>query len=95
MSVSFYSPRFAKNVWLANHAIESMAKREITLPEVKQLIEEGSVQYKDNQHGWVYFEFISRNDNLVCAAIINEQAVIIKTMMVNWQLGEQNENSLL
>jgi len=88
MSESFYSPRFAKNVWLTNHAIESMAKREITLPEVKQLIEKGEIQYKDNKHGWVYFAFTHRNDNLICAAIINEQAIIIKTIMINWQPGD-------
>lgn len=88
MPESFYSPRFAKNVWLTNHAIEAMAKREVTLPEVKQLIEEGKTQYKDEKHGWVYFEFTHRNDNLVCADIVNDQAVIIKTIMINWQLGE-------
>jgi len=88
MPESFYSPRFTKNVWLTNHAIEAMAKREVTLPEVKQLIEEGNTQYKDEKQGWVYFEFIHRNDNLVCAAIVNDQAVIIKTIMINWQLGE-------
>lgn len=60
-----------------------MAKRDITLPEVKQLIEEGNVEYKDDKHGWVYFDFANRNDNLVCAAIIHDQTIIIKTIMIN------------
>ena len=47
MSESFHSPRFDKTVWLTNHAIESMAKRAITLPEVKRLIEEGAWSAKD------------------------------------------------
>jgi hypothetical protein len=41
MSETFDSPRFGKKVWLTNHAIESMAKRKVTLAEVKRLIEEG------------------------------------------------------
>lgn len=41
MSDAFHSARFGKNVWLTNHVIESMAKRNVTLAEVKRLIEEG------------------------------------------------------
>ena len=44
MSESFYSKRFGKNVWLTNHAIESMAKRKVTLSDVKNLIEQGEYE---------------------------------------------------
>jgi len=27
-----------------------------------------------------------RSDNLVCAAVINDESIIIKTIMINWQL---------
>jgi hypothetical protein len=74
MSDIFDSARFGKKVWLTNHAIESMAKRNVTLAEVKRLIEEGRYHY-----------FESRSDNLVCAAVSAEQAIIIKTLMVNWK----------
>lgn len=85
MSESFYSERFGKNVWLTNHAIESMAKRRITLPEVKALIELGEYKLIDKRHGWVYYQFLERDDNLVCAAVIEETALIIKTIMIEWQ----------
>ena len=52
MSESFYSERLGKNVWLTNHAIEAMAKRSITLPEVKVLIELGDYKLVDMSHGW-------------------------------------------
>jgi hypothetical protein len=29
--------------------------------------------------------FESRQDNLVCAAVATEQAIIVKTVMVNWK----------
>ncbi len=86
MSESFYSKRFEKNVWLTNHAIESMAKRRITLFEVKKLIETGEYRVLQGSHGWVYGDFSQREDNLVCAAVVNEKAIIIKTVMVQWQV---------
>ncbi len=86
MSESFYSGRFEKNVWLTNHAIEAMAKRKITLPEVKKLIESGDYRKKKGSHGWIYFDFPDRVDNLVCAAIVEENAIIIKTIMIQWQV---------
>ena len=86
MSESFLSPRFSKTVWLTNHAIEAMAKRGITLHQVKQVIEEGEFLRKDDTHGWLYCHFPNRNDNLVCAAVIDGEALIVKTIMVHWQL---------
>ncbi|MEN8180179.1 MAG: DUF4258 domain-containing protein [Pseudomonadota bacterium] len=86
MSESFYSEKYGKNVWLTNHAIESMAKRKITLPEVKILIESGDYREKNGAHGWIYYEFHGRDDNLVCASVVNEKAIIIKTIMIRWQL---------
>ena len=86
MSESFYSERFGKNVWLTNHAIEAMAKRKVTLPEVKILIELGNYKSVEKLHGWIYHSFPEREDNLVCSAIVNEKAIIIKTIMIRWQL---------
>ena len=85
MSDSFESQRFGKTVWLTNHAIESMAKRRVTLDEVQVLIEQGTLMQKSEGHGWISYRFPMRNDNLICAAIVEAQAVIIKTVMVNWR----------
>ena len=59
-----------KNVCLTNHAIESMSKRNITLQEVKKLIEVGDYKEIGNKHGWIYYKFPNRKDNLVCAAVL-------------------------
>ena len=85
MSDAFHSARFGKNVRLTNHAIESMAKRNVTLAEVKRLIEEGEYRTKEASQGWIFHRFESRHDNLVCAAVVTEQAIIVKTVMVNWR----------
>lgn len=88
MSESFESARFGRKVWLTNHAVESMAKRHVTLAEVKQLIEQGEYRSKSEAHGWIYHHFESRSDNLVCAAVMTAQAVIIKTIMIHWSQRE-------
>jgi hypothetical protein len=85
MSDELRSARFGKSVWLTDHAIESMAKRNVTLVEVKRLIEEGEYRTKEASHGWIFHHFESRDDNLICAAVVTEQAIIVKTVMVNWQ----------
>ena len=77
MSESFYSAKFEKNVWLTNHAIESMAKRKITLFEVKELIEFGKYRKLRENQGWIHHYFEERDDNLMCAAVVYEKALII------------------
>jgi len=86
MSGSFHSEKLGKKVWLTNHAIEAMAKRNITMPEVKKLVELGECREMACQHGWIYYEFPERDDNLMCAAVVNEEAIIIKTLMIRWQV---------
>lgn len=86
MSESFFSDRFGKNIWLTNHAIEAMAKRKITLPEIRKLVASGEYRIKEGTRGWIYYEFPNRDDNLVCMAFENKKAIIIKTVMVRWKL---------
>lgn len=86
MSESFYSEKLGKNVWLTNHAIEAMAKRKITLPEVKKLIELGDYMDVEAGHGWIYYKFSERDDNLMCAAVVMGKAIIIKTLMIRWRV---------
>jgi hypothetical protein len=85
MSESFHSARFAKRVSLTNHAIEAMAKRHVTLAEVKILIEQGSIREKGHGHAWISHHFPARGDNLVCAAVVVGDTLIVKTIMVDWQ----------
>jgi hypothetical protein len=85
---NWHSPRFARPVWLTNHAIEAMAKREIVLDTVLDLIETGTVKYQEGDHAWIFKNYPGRTDNLVCAAVVVAQTVIVKTVMINWKLTE-------
>jgi len=48
-----------------------MAKRKVTLPELKDLMEYGNYRQNKAEHGWIYYEFPER-----------EKYIIIKTVMV-------------
>ncbi len=85
MTDLFHSPRFGKPVLLTNHAIEAMAKRSVTLAEIKTLIAQGVYEIKEPPHGWIFHHFSDRTDNLVCAAVVDQQAIVIKTVMINWK----------
>lgn len=69
----------------AADAFESMAKRKVMLDEVKTLIEEGTYQTQAQSHGWIFRHFPVRADNLVCAAVVNDQTIIVKTVMIDWK----------
>lgn len=65
-----------------------MAKRHVTLAEIKTLLEAGRLLDKGGGHAWISHRFGDRADNLVCAAVLIGDAVIVKTVMVGWQLRE-------
>jgi hypothetical protein len=86
--VNAYSNRFSCNVWLTQHAILAIQKRGLDVSTVLNLIETGDLQEKGNGHYWVHQYLPGRQDNLICAAVVIDQAVVVKTVMVNWQIQE-------
>ncbi len=44
--------------------------------------------HKDDRRLWVYHELEGRDDNLVCAAVVLEDAVVVKTVMIRWEVVE-------
>ena len=52
------------------------------------LIETGDIKRKSEIHWWFYKDFPERIDNLVCAAVQKGDALIVKTVMIDWQLEE-------
>ncbi len=78
---TWHSARFAKSVHLTHHAARRMASRGLDLGAVADLIETGTVKWKDARHCWIFQEIPGRDDNLVCAAAIAGQAIVVKTIM--------------
>lgn len=88
MLADFFSKRFGKNVWLTNHARESMQRRNIDVATLERVIEEGEIKRRDEVNLWVFTHIQERADNLICAAVVKQAAVVIKTVMINWELED-------
>ena len=86
--LSLWSQRFNKKVIITNHAQARMIERQITNEILIEIIETGETKYKDITRVWIFKHYPERVDNLVCAAVELKTAIIVKTIMVNWQLEE-------
>ncbi len=82
---SWHSQRFAKTIHLTRHARQRMEQRGLAQSEIAALVETGTVKQKDAEHWWIFKAFIDRNDNLVCAAVVSRETIIIKTIMIHWE----------
>lgn len=65
-----------------------MAERAITDDVLLNLIETGEVRHKDDVRLWIAKHYPERADNLLCAAVVLETAVVVKTVMHHfaWEL---------
>jgi hypothetical protein len=52
---------------------------------LSDLVETGNVKHKDERHIWIYKAYPDRRDNLICAAAVLEDMLVIKTLMTHWQ----------
>jgi hypothetical protein len=50
------------------------------------VIDTGETKYKDETHLWAYKHLDNRTDNLICAVLVLENFVVVKTIMHNFEL---------
>ena len=48
----------------------------------------GTTKYSDETHLWVYKHYPNRSDNLICAVLVLEHSVVIKTVMHHFMVTE-------
>lgn len=78
------SERFARLVRLTRHARDRMVSRRIERELVADLVETGTIKRKDARRLWIYKHYADRTDNLICIAVAEEDALIVKTVMTRW-----------
>jgi hypothetical protein len=83
-----FSVRFNKAVVITQHAQLRMRQRAISVAELQEVIDHGATRFKDETHLWVYMDLPGRSDNLVCAVLVLENAVVVKTVMHYFDLGD-------
>jgi len=65
-----------------------MTKRDISDALLLDLIDTDDVRHKDESRLWIAKHYTERGDNLLCAAVVLETTVVIKTVMhhFSWEL---------
>lgn len=76
-----FSNRFQRPIVISSHAKIRMTEREISEAMLLEVIDFGDTRYKDTTHLWAFKEFPERHDNLLCAVLILEDCVVVKTVM--------------
>lgn len=84
-----YSRRFGKEVCITRHARKSMVRRAVDDATLMSVLEEGEIKRKNETHMWVFKHIDGRSDNLICAAVVEEGVVVIKTVMIEWKLEDE------
>lgn len=65
-----------------------MAERSISEADLLEIIDTGAVRYRDDTHLWAFKHFPARQDNLLCAVLVLENAVVVKTVMHHFEFKD-------
>ena len=66
---------------LTQHAQVRMVQRSISMEELLVVVDTGDTRFKDDTHLWAFKNLPGRTDNLVCAVLVLEDVVVVKTVM--------------
>jgi hypothetical protein len=71
-----------------DHALARMKTRAVSIEEVVEVVETGSVKQKEADHKfWVYKHFEHREDNLISVSLaIEGENLVVITVLVNWKV---------
>jgi len=83
-----FSTRFQRPIVITRHARERMARRCISEALIFEVVETGTAKYKDAAHLWLYKAIAGRGDNLLCAAVVLDDALVVKTVMHHFDTGD-------
>jgi hypothetical protein len=76
-----FSKRFGKPVRLTDHATKRMSERGIEIEMLLDILDTGTIKFKDEAHFWAFKAYPERADNMLCAAAIEGEVIIVKTVM--------------
>jgi len=65
-----------------------MVERGVGESLLQDLVETGLITAKDEHRLWIHKSYPDRDDNLICAAVVLEAEVVVKTVMHRWKRME-------
>lgn len=63
-----------------------MAERGIENDLLLSVVDNGAIRYSDATRLWAWLDVQGRDDNLICAVLVLDDAVVVKTVMHHWEL---------
>ena len=81
-----FSTRFQRPILLTRHARIRMEERGVSDEMLLEIIDSGETRYRDETHLWAFKRLPERDDNLICAVLVLENSVIVKTVMNHFSL---------
>lgn len=81
-----FSIRFQLTVVISSHAKIRMVERDVSEAMLLEVIDFGEARYKDATHLLAFKEFPERHDNLLCAVLVLEDHVVVKTVMHHFEV---------
>jgi hypothetical protein len=81
-----FSIRFQRSIMITRHAHMRMLEREVDAHLLQEVIDSGEVRYRDATHLWIFKAFAARSDNLLCAVVVLEDALVVKTVMHHFEV---------
>lgn len=82
-----FSQRYNKRIAITRHARQRMGERNIDDDMLVDIIDNGQTRFRDPTHFWAFKHFPERNDNLLCAVLVLEDCVVVKTVMHHFVLS--------
>ena len=83
-----HSKRFNRPIIITRHAQLRMIERNISEADLLDIVDTGTTKYSDESHLWVFKNYPNRTDNLICAVLVLEYSVVIKTVMHHFSAKE-------
>ena len=83
---AMFSIRFDRPVIVTGHPRIRMTERDISDAMLLEVTDSGETRYRDSSHLWAFKDFPERHDNLICAVVILEDAVVVKTVMHHFSI---------
>ncbi len=81
-----FSNRFVLPIVLTKHALERMQERNVTIEQVVDIVDTGETKFADPTHLWAFKSLANRDDNLICAVLVLEDKVVVKTIMHHFEV---------
>lgn len=81
-----FSSRFQRAIVITRHAQMRMDERGINETLLLDVIDSGETRYWDATHLWVFKDFSERPDNLLCAVLVLEDKLVVKTVMHHFEV---------